>query len=105
MLEIVRVAIFADPGRTRQQLVVALHVAERRARDDGTVEIGPLVHRRSDQHAAVGATGAGDLARLANAGANPLLPDRLAHVAPALAALHHRAPVPGRAISTPPHAN
>src|SRR3546814_4002834 len=77
MLEIVRVAIFADPGRTRQQLVVALHVAERRARDDGTVEIGPLVHRRADQHAAVGATGDGDLARLANAGADQMLRHRV----------------------------
>jgi hypothetical protein len=72
---LVGIAIFVDPRGAGEQVRIALHVEQRRADDHRRIEIGPLVHRRADQHAAVGAAGNADLALGGDSGADQILGD------------------------------
>jgi hypothetical protein len=73
---------------------IALHVLERRAGDHRRIEIGPLVHRRADQHAAVRAAGNADPALGGDSGADQVLGDGVEIVEAALPLLAQRRLVP-----------
>ena len=49
----VRRAIFADPGRARQQQVVAQHVEQRHLHHDRVPQVRPLVQHHAHQEAAI----------------------------------------------------